>query len=563
MKTILYLLMFLLCGGSLFLRSELFVDIHVTPKWYFALFMEMVLVLTLIAFFFCGKTNKLEYKSLLPNICFILAVLCTGQAVYGILQYFDRLPAVNRFQVTGSFDNPAGFAASLCAVFPFLFYFIRKKYNWQCRISLLTVIIITIAVILSASRAGMICLFVSGLFFLFYRIGIQAKKKMILSIVAIVITVFGLYFLKKDSADGRLLIWRCSLEMIKDKPLLGHGYGGFKAGYMNYQANYFEQNPNSSYTMLADNVNRPFNEYILLVTDYGLVGLILLLVVGRFLWKSFRRCRQEFVARLAGCCLLSIAVFAFFSYPLRYPFVWIMMVLSIATIIYKAKYPIKIPNAVIYPVMLLMIPAIIFSGLALFQRMTGEIIWRRIANESLLGKTEQMLPKYEQLHKPMVNNELFLYNYAAELNVAKHYEKSLGIAHECERLWADYDLQMIMADNHEKLQQYEDAERHYKKAAAMCPVKFMPLYRLTELYLASGQISQAKKIAEKIIDKEIKIPSSTINVIKDKMRSLINGQDSINTTLPKSRAGEKSNNKIRPRQDNFSENRVPGRKLPP
>ncbi|WP_055432462.1 hypothetical protein [Candidatus Symbiothrix dinenymphae] len=29
----------------------------------------------------------------------------------------------------------------------------------------------------------------------------------------------------------------------------------------------------------------------------------------------------------------------------------------------------------------------------------------------------------------------------AELNVVQQYDKSLAIAHECERLWADYDWQ--------------------------------------------------------------------------------------------------------------------------
>ena len=51
--------------------------------------------------------------------------------------------------------------------------------------------------------------------------------------------------MKKDSADGRLLVWICSMNMIKDNLLLGWGIGGFEAHYMDYQASYFERNPNS------------------------------------------------------------------------------------------------------------------------------------------------------------------------------------------------------------------------------------------------------------------------------------------------------------------------------
>jgi tetratricopeptide (TPR) repeat protein len=306
--------------------------------------------------------------------------------------------------------------------------------------------------------------------------------------------------------------------MIKEKPLFGHGSGGFKANYMDYQAKFFEEYPDSKYVMLADNVNRPFNEYILLLTDYGLAGFVLFLAVCWFLWKSFLRGRHKPVIRLAGSCLLSVAIFAFFSYPLTYPFVWIMMILSIVIIIYKAKYRIKIPRTVIYSALLLMIPVIIFSGVAIYQRMMNEMLWCRIANKSLLGKTEQMLPQYNHLYKSLKNNELFLYNYAAELNVTERYEESLQIARKCERLWADYDLQMLLADNYEKLQQYEVAEKHYRKAAAMCPVKFVPLYKLYQLYKIINEDEKVQRMAKMILDKPMKVRSPTVLRIKQEVK---------------------------------------------
>ena len=38
----------------------------------------------------------------------------------------------------------------------------------------------------------------------------------------------SIYYYKKDSADGRLLIWRVSIDMIADAPLVGHGIGTFE-----------------------------------------------------------------------------------------------------------------------------------------------------------------------------------------------------------------------------------------------------------------------------------------------------------------------------------------------
>ncbi len=74
------------------------------------------------------------------------------------------------------------------------------------------------------------------------------------------------------------------------------------------------------------------------------------------------------------------------------------------------------------------------------------------------------------------------------------------------------------------MQQYKDAESYLKKAVAMCPVKFMPLYQLTELYLETGRKEEALELAQEIVEKQEKIQSPVINSIKNKMRKLLNEQ---------------------------------------
>ena len=149
----------------------------------------------------------------------------------------------------------------------------------------------------------------------------------------------------------------------------------------------------------------------------------------------------------------------------------------------------------------------------------AEMQWCKVAHRSLAGETERMLPEYQSLHSKLYNNELFLYNYAAELNFSGHYEKSLSIAGECEQLWADYDLQMLMADNYQQLKDYVEAEQYYRKAAAMCPVKFVPLYKLFQLYEITGDEGKAYKIAEVILNKPVKINSPTVRQIKQEVKS--------------------------------------------
>ncbi|MDR1340574.1 MAG: O-antigen ligase family protein [Prevotellaceae bacterium] len=545
----------LMCAGSLFPVSLLFVNEQVTPKWYCTVFCLAALLLTYVAFSFSAKGKTATAQIIFP----VILVLCIMQAAYGLLQYIHVLPGDGGFHITGSFDNPAGFAASLCAGLPVMFYSVLKNRTLQNRITIITATIIVAAILLSGSRSGMASMLAVCMVISLYEFPKNRKLKVIL--FSVVFLLFsGLYFLKKDSADGRLLIWRCSWEMIRDQPVFGHGCGGFKAGYMDYQAGYFEHHPDSKYAMLADNVNRPFNEYILLLTNYGFAGFVLFLAVCWFVWKSFLRCRHEPVVRLAGCGLLSVAVFAFFSYPLTYPFVWIMVILSIAIILYHAKYPVKIPVRILFTVKILLIPAILFFGWKTYQRMSNEMLWCKIARQSLSGRTERMLPEYERLRPVLSGNELFLYNYTAELNVTGHYDKSLQVGKACERLWADYDLQMLLADNYLQLQQYDEAERHYRKASQMCPVKFMPLYRLAKLYEERGNRVETLRWAELILGKRIKISSPTINAIRQEMKQLIE-KDS--NPASESRTDAESVNKPQSRQDNLSEQRTPEELLPP
>jgi O-antigen ligase len=94
-----------------------------------------------------------------------------------------------------------------------------------------------------------------------------------------------LYHFKKDSADGRLLLWTVSTKMILEKPLTGFGVDGFKKNYLLYQGEYFKNNPDSPYADLADNATSPFNEWLKIGVEQGIIGL--LFIVGIIL-TAFR-----------------------------------------------------------------------------------------------------------------------------------------------------------------------------------------------------------------------------------------------------------------------------------
>lgn len=485
---------------------------------------NMVTIITLIAVFFLFYAiwPRLKDKKILFALFTFLAL---ALSLWGLSQFIGLRPSFNvSFSVTGPFDNPAGISASLVILWPFSLYCCRHLGKRGRLFSIISACLIVTVIVLSQARTAILA---TAIIFILFLIRLLKERNVRFSLIhytAISLTCLllfaGLFFMKKDSASGRLLIWQCSARLISEKPVSGYGRNGFTANYMNEQASYFAKRPDSKYVMLADNIRHPFNEFLKWTVNYGVAGLWLTLpLIIIPLWVSRKMDSPAlFFIRLS---LLSIGICALFSYPFNYPFIRLMAIMLLAfTLADNPQNSIMIPNGYLSKGV-----AVLFSTGLLYTSIYQayyEREWHKIAYRSLRGETLQMLPRYKSLYTRLRHNDLFLYNYAAELNMVRKYDESLKIALECEKLWTDYDLLMLMAENCLQLQQYSEAENYLNRATTMCPVKFMPLYQLTELYLETGQKEKAQSLAREILDKPVKIPSPIINSIKNKMMKLLN-----------------------------------------
>ena len=178
-----------ICAGTLFLTSSAFVATEVAPKWFCFTFLLPAIVAVCI---FAPRVQA-DKLPVVVCICFIVAATCVIQALYGVLQYIGVCASSSGFRVVGSFDNPAGFAASLCAGFPFLLVFVSDRRVWIKWLSIAAGLIIITAIILSASRAGMLGLLVVGVFALLYRFSIGSKLKIVI-VAVLLAAAAGLYF---------------------------------------------------------------------------------------------------------------------------------------------------------------------------------------------------------------------------------------------------------------------------------------------------------------------------------------------------------------------------------
>ncbi len=371
-----------------------------------------VLVLTCFLFlFYIFRHTGPDNSRFFDNVIVIAAI---AQGAYGLLQFFGIAAGYSGFRMVGSFDNPAGYAACLAASLPFCFTaaatgrremvlrVVAAGFLWTC-------------ILLSGSRAGIVAAGAITAILIYKQFGhmrVRKRRIAILATAVISIAIFSvLFFAKKDSAVGRLLIWRVAAGMVAEAPVFGSGSGSFRAGYMPHQASYFEAHPDSPFTMLADNVTHPFNEYLSLAVEYGLAGLILLIVV-----LCVVAARVKDISNPYFLCFIAVGVFSLYSYPFRYAYVAVLCTYCLAK--FSTGKPVfEFKSGSLFSI--LSIALTVACCWFTVKDFTFERRWKQLTGNAVLGQPQKILPDYGKLYEHWNGDPFFLYNYGAVLNTKK------------------------------------------------------------------------------------------------------------------------------------------------
>ena len=139
-----------------------------------------VVLLLLICSFLRKGFSKLSVacSSHVTNIGF--TIVCLMHSVYAFVQYVDLLPSGHiAFPITGTYENPAGFAAVQAALFPFaisLSFEKESKYGIRW-FSAITSVVCVVMVVLSDSRAGILAVCVTMIVVLVLRTEVMSVIK--------------------------------------------------------------------------------------------------------------------------------------------------------------------------------------------------------------------------------------------------------------------------------------------------------------------------------------------------------------------------------------------------
>lgn len=436
--------------------------------------------------------NMLMYSIVLSGVI---------QSVIAVLQKLYVIDSYNIFfDVTGTFNNPGrlgGYVAIAFTVAVFLLNAAIKNKSYPEILFLsISALFLSVSVILSDSRAAFVGVLCGVLVYFYPKLClVYNRHKIIFSTVCFMLAILAVVFLfnyRQGSANSRLLIWRVSLDMILDKPLFGHGITSFDQKYMHYQAAYFDENPDSKFIPVADNIAYVYNEFIHITVETGIAGLALLLVVFYFAFSGKRQ-------QLQKAALVVLLVFSMFSYPTEIFPLLILFPVIIGCFKTKPFRKIRLRRGIF------VITGSVLA-FAVYVNVKSELYFRNASSEIMQirknsRQPEEYICKY---YKRLKYNHEFCRIYILWISEDISRNEIFNVL----ELFPTSESYCIFGERYAEKGMYGKAEECFKTAASMTPNRILPNYSLFKLYQKSGNRENAILIANRILNQHIKIDNT-------------------------------------------------------
>lgn len=492
----------------------------------------------------CGLLSAIicihsNWKSLnFPKLVSWMFIFLGGvQAVWGLQQIYG-FASYNHtiFSLTGSFFNPGPYSGYLAMILPITLYEwlqLGKKaertiperigYYFSLVVMLLIICVLPAGMSRSAWVAAIVsCLWILAIHYSWKEVikkqWNKHRKRMIIScivsVLVILVCAVFLFFLKRDSASGRLFMWKISLNAIMDNPF-GYGTGSFSAVYGDYQEAYFAKGDYSEREeLIAGSPEYAFNEYLHIALEWGILVFVLLLAIIVFcLFVAQKKGRVGIAASI-----LSLLIFAFSSYPFQLPvFVSAFFLLLVAGVINDNK-------------LWLMAFSIFIGGIGIyFQKINVYEECLKWENTRMLyrsGTYNVAVREYTNLYPTLKRRPAFLYEYGHAYHMNGDYNRSTKILLEASEHSCDPMIFNIIGKNYQQLGQYEEAEKWLLRSTHRLPGRIYPYYLLAKLYAEPNfyQEDKLREMVQLVLTKEPKVQSMAIREMRKEVNQLIKTQ---------------------------------------
>lgn len=511
-----------------------------------------------------GFTNFPKTGKVFPVV---LMTLGSIEAAWGIAQGTGLLPSGHDlYHLTGSFFNPGPYSGFLAVLLPLALDGTLAYRNKSSRIqqgiwylSVTTLCLILAVLPAGMSRAAWISAIVSACWVIgmhFRRTGrFKAWRKrykirlaviMATLVVTGTVAASGLFLLKKDSASGRLLVWRLTTRALQEEPFKGSGLGSFAGLYAARQTAYFQSGYGSeTEKRIAGSPEYAFNEYIQIGKEQGICGLLLFTVwlTGGFVQAARKRMTGT------GGAILAFAMFAFASYPLQLPAFGMLLIFLISLTETPISFYSNNPSCVYKPrgtgeatLMGKGRPPLLFfsrrAGMYSFVfllTLTGWYIygrqkenyrcfreWSRLQQLHYNHEYKQATEGYASLYTHLSAYPSFLFEYARCLAGQQRHQEAITVLNRAAALSCDPMIYNVMAKCYQACGEYRQAEKWLLKSAWLLPERIYPYYLLTRLYADPAFYNpfKMKQAATIVLSKKPKIESQAVCDMREEASSL-------------------------------------------
>lgn len=462
------------------------------------------------------------------------------QALLGLGQIAGLYPSGHSlFVLTGTFYNPGPYSGYLAAILPVALYRMLsvngrtgRRAKVEYYVSLCVVMLVLCVLPAGMSRAAWFAAFVSCGYVTFRIYGDRIKFFMLKYKYAVlgvllsgIFLAAGAYLMKRDSADGRLLIWKITMRAIADNPMGEERGRTFSALYGDAQEEYFMEGKFSdAEAWVAGSPDFAFNEFLQIAAERG-IWVAVAVVVWLLVLLGFAGKRKRLTGM--GGCLVSLMVFASFSYPLHIPAIVSVWVLTVMVLMGEWLVAIrleKLAKVVLLLAALAGLGASVSIHRVYEERVQAAREWMPLRGLYRAGDYQAAVKAYEKLYSRMNWNDDYCFEYGRALYRLKCYEKAEEELKRALTVSGDPMILNLLGRNAQDKGEFEKAEEFLIRSTHRLPERIYPYYLLVKLYAVPEYYSREKLVraAEKVLYSEPKVNSTAVREMRQEVRSILN-----------------------------------------
>ncbi len=432
----------------------------------------IILWLALLQF---NLSNKEKVSTLL--IIFVSAVI---ESIIGIMQFFGLhryipiTPAPNVGIVGGAFQQQNLFASWIATGVVISLHLITtnrfKNFSMNVKtLFWLSMVLLSLNLVIASSRTGLLGVILGMVVILPTRKRhyFIEKKNLIIWFMAFIIGVSGGFYMlpKKDklaikngdsktmewfpytrrmSDVGRVLMYKTSLQMFKEKPLFGQGFSNFGSLYMYYQAevkkgNKYYKDVNEIY------VSHPHNEIFLILSETGIMGFLgLLILIYGFIKIAIKYGKERMGLYIA--LLTPITIHTLVEYPLQLStahFLLFIILVYMATAHFLKSTQLKLSTHIANLLIIIVSGVYIFFAtytIETFNAYIGLVRWHIDYTETGRGSAKDIEPSTKNLY--LKNWSVPMYMFAKAEDAIKDIDANKEFLEDFLK-WSNYEKQRL------------------------------------------------------------------------------------------------------------------------